>query len=212
MIAAARLLNILGAMAIVALLGGCAVGQTYNYADAPVGLAAVSTAGTVRLAVHDMRPYVLSGNKPETFAGLIRGGYGNPFDVNTQSGKALAAEIAEALARALRQRGANPVPVAVAASDSAATVQNKLLAAQARRSVLVTLREWKTDTMMRTDLHYDATVQVFDERGSPIASRTLRGMDALGVLGMTPHEGVSKASAQKLDALFDDPRILAALK
>lgn len=207
-----NLMRILAALAVASVLGGCAVGQTYSYADAPVGLAGVSTTGPVAIAVHDNRPYVLSGNKPPSFVGLMRGGYGNPFDVNTQSGGPLAVEIRDALARALKQRGAAPVPVAVAHSDSASTARARLLEAKARRSVLVTLREWKTDTMMRTDHHFDTTVAVFDERGNQLATHTLRGMDALGTLGLTPHEGISTASGRKLDALFDDPKIVAALR
>jgi hypothetical protein len=72
----------------VALLGGCAFGRTYSYSDVPIAMQAISSSGSVTVAVVDDRPYVLSGGKPDRFVGLMRGGFGNPFDVNTQSGGA----------------------------------------------------------------------------------------------------------------------------
>lgn len=195
-----------------ALLGGCAVGGTYNYAEMPITMQGVSTTGTVAIAVHDTRPYVISGGKQPSFVGLARGGYGNPFDVNTESGGPLAIEIRDALAKALKARGATPMPVVVAHGDSSTSVRERLMATKAQRAVLVTLREWKTDTMMSTDLHYDTTVAVYDQSGGQLAHHSLKGMDALGSLGLSPKEGISKATARKLDALFDDGRIAGALK
>jgi hypothetical protein len=197
---------------VAVMLGGCAVGGTYNYAEMPIAMAGVSTTGTVAIGVHDMRPYVASGNKQPTFVGLARGGYGNPFDVNTESGGPLAIEIRDALARALKARGATPVAVAIPHSDTNAAARAKLLGTRAQRHVLLTLREWKTDTMMSTDLHYDTTVAVYDQSGNQLAHHSLKGADTLGSLGLSPKEGISKATAKKLDSLFEDSRIAGALK
>ena len=194
------------------LLGACAVGGTYNYADMPIAMQGVSTTGTIAIAVHDTRPYVLSGNKQPGFVGLARGGYGNPFDVATESGGPLAIEIRDALARALKARGATPMAVAIPHSDTNTAARAKLLETRAQRQVLLTLREWKTDTMMSTDLHYDTTLSVYDQSGNQLAHHSLKGMDALGNLGLSPKEGISKATAKKLDSLFDDSRIAGALR
>ena len=193
-------------------LGGCAGYMSYNYATAPVTLSGLSATGPVAIAVHDVRPYIVSGNKPASFVGLMRGGYGNPFDVSTESGAPLANDFAEALARALRQRGANVVVVPVATSDSAAAARAKLADARARRGILVTLTEWKSDTMYGSSLHYDAVVHVYDERGNQVAHRSLKGTDRLGMTGLTPHEGVMKAVGARIDGLFEDAKIAAALR
>ena len=200
------------AASVAVLLGGCAVGGTYNYAEMPIAMQGVSTTGTVAIAVHDTRPYVISGGKQPTFVGLARGGYGNPFDVNTESGGPLAIEIRDALARALKARGATAIPVAVPFADTNTAARARLLETKAQRQILLTLREWKTDTMMSTDLHYDTTLAVFDQAGNQLAHHSLKGMDPLGSLGLSPKEGISKATARKLDALFDDSRIAGALK
>ena len=197
---------------VAALLGGCAAGGTYNYAEVPVAMQGVATTGTIAIAVHDTRPYVVSGGKKPAFVGLARGGYGNPFDVNTESGGPLAIEMRDALARALKARGATVMPVAVTFTDTNTAVRAKLLETRAQRQVLVTLREWKTDTMMSTDLHYDTTIAVFDQSGNQLAHHSLKGKDELGSLGLSPKEGISRATARKLDAMFDDSRIAGALK
>ena len=202
----------LGLLSLVAILGGCAFGRTYSYSDTPLGLQGVSSAGSVAVGVQDARPYVISGNKSESFVGLMRGGFGNPFDVNTQSGGPLAVEIRDAIVRALKARGISAEPVSVPVSDSASGAKRRLEDTKARRLALITLKEWKSDTMMGTDLHYDVTLTVFGENGRQLATNTIHGMDNLGNLGLSPNEGISRASARRLDSLFDDEKVLAALK
>jgi hypothetical protein len=199
-------------LALGAVLGGCAFGRTYSYTDTPVSLQGVSSTGAVTVAVQDARPYVLSGAKSEHFVGLMRGGFGNPFDVNTSSGGPLANEIRDAIVRAMKARGIDARPVGAQSSESMVAVKRHLEEAKPHRAVLVTLREWKSDTMMSTDLHYDVSLMVFDESGNEIASSSIKGMDNLGNLGLSPNEGISKASARKLDQLFDDEKVIAALK
>ena len=201
-------MRVFAVMALALLVGACA---SQSYSDLPVGMQSVSASGTVAIAVHDVRPYIVSKNKEESFVGLQRGGFGTPFDLKTPNGAPLSTEMRDSLAKTLKSRGANPTPVAVAVADTPDQARTKLHAAKARRSVLVTLREWKTDTQMRTDFSFDTTVAVFDEGGRELASNTLRGMDALGY-SQAGGETITKATAAKLDALFADPKIVAALR
>jgi len=207
-----RTMHLLSLLCLAALLGACAVGRTYSYTQANLGLSGVSSAGSVALAVHDERPYVISGNKPEKFVGLMRGGFGNPFDVNTQSGGALALEMRDAIGKSLGAKGVKVVPVAVASSESPARAKRALGETNARRLVLVTLREWKTDTMMNTSLHYEVKVEVMDERGAALASNAIRGSYNLGSLGLSPEEKVGAIFARKFDTLFEDEKIVEALR
>ena len=195
-----------------AILGGCAVGRSVSYADAPAAMASVSSSGSVAVAVKDERPYVVSGGKPDRFVGLMRGGFGNPFDMNTKSGAPLANDLRDAIVAAMKGRGINAVPVSVALQEQSSAVKGKLLDAKARRSVLVALKEWKSDTLMNTDFHYDVTTTVYDEKGNQLATSTMKGMDALGNLGLTPDDGVQKEVGRKIDRMFDDEKIIAALK
>jgi hypothetical protein len=195
-----------------AVLGGCAFGRTYSYSDAPIALQSVTSKGVVTVAVQDERPYVLSGGKPERFVGLMRGGFGNPFDVNTSSSGALAGEIRDAIVRAMKARGIDAKPSDAPLRDSLIAVKRRLTQTQPHRAVLAMLKEWKSDTMMSTDLHYDVTLMVFDGAGVQLATSSIKGMDNLGNLGLSPAEGISRASARKIDQLFDDEKIVESLK
>ena len=205
-------LKLTAILALAAVLGGCAFGRTYGYTDAPVALQGISSSGTVAVGVQDKRPYVASGNKSDKFVGLMRGGFGNPFDVNTQSGSPLAIEMRDALVKSLKAKGINVSPVAIGYSESDAGVKRTLLATSARRLVLVTLGEWKSDTYMRTALHYDVTVEVMDEKGNSVATNQIKGNDNLGGLGLSPDEAIAAAFVKKFDVLFDNEKIIAALK
>lgn len=209
LLSASKLLLI---MTLAGILGGCAFGRTYSYADTPIALQGIASGGTVAVGVQDARPYVISGGKRESFVGLMRGGFGNPFDVTTQSGGPLAVEMREAIMRALKARGIAAEAVTIPVSDTPAEAKRKLEQTKARRLALVAMREWKSDSMMSTDLHYDVTLTIFDESGNQLATNSIRGMDNLGSLGLAPNEGISRAAARKLDALFDDGKIVAALK
>ena len=49
--------------------------------------------GEIGLLVVDRRPYVLDGHKSPISLVCNEAGYGNPFDVTTQSGKPLSVEM-----------------------------------------------------------------------------------------------------------------------
>lgn len=192
-----------------AVLGGCAVGQRYGYDQATIPLANVRAGGAVGLGVQDARPYVVSGNKSASFVGLMRGGFGNPFDVNTQSGRPLAVDMRDVIERAMKARGLRVTAVDIAPAQDGGAARRTLLASGGARSVLVTLTEWKSDTMLRTELIYDVTLAVFDDKGAELARNRLQGIDPIGP---SPHSSVPEAFGRKFEALFNDDRILAALR
>jgi hypothetical protein len=148
-------------LAVVALgLGGCAVGNRYDYGSAISGLP-VSGTGSIAVDVLDARPYVLSGEKKPDFVGLQRGGFGNPFDVRTGSGRPLAEEMRQAIVTALQKQGYS----AVGGKDAAP-----------RRMELRVL-EWKTDVMMSMKTLYDLELGVYDAGGVLLAKSAAKGED-----------------------------------
>jgi hypothetical protein len=174
-------MRIIAALALALLAGACA---SQSYSELPIGLQSVASSGNVAIAVHDIRPYIAV-----------------PPSI----------EMRDSLIKALKARGVATVPVAIAVTDSPIAAREKLLDAKARRSVLVTLREWKTDTLMRTDFLFDVTVSVLNERGGELATNTLRGTDALGY-SQAGGDTITQATAAKLDKLFADPLIVGALR
>jgi hypothetical protein len=198
----------------VLVLSGCAVGNRHAY-HSVLATPAVSGSAQVGIATHDQRPYVLSGNKQPQFVGLSRGGWGNPFDIRTADDAPLADGMTQALTNSLRARGFRPVVVIVTASMSPAQVQERLAQAGGDRALLLTLREWKSDTYVGTGLFYDVTLSVLDRSGRTLAEKRLSGKDDLGADAWNPpghaREAVPRAFKGKLEELLNDGAVTAAL-
>ncbi|TGD72658.1 hypothetical protein E4634_14145 [Mangrovimicrobium sediminis] len=202
----------LAVLALPVLIAGCAVGNTYDYGGAAVDLPVQGT-GNVGLAVVEQRPYVLDGDKQPDFVGLQRGGFGNPFDVTTQSGKPLADAMADAITRELKENGYEVVALEVG-DGSLTAVTTAIQGVTLPRSVVLTVREWKTDAYMNFGLSYDLELSVYDEQATRLASTTASGKDeVLGGAGM--ESGNAKAAAiafsTKLGRMFNAPEIRQAL-
>jgi hypothetical protein len=197
------------------LLGACAIGNKHAY-HSVVASVPVEGAGQVSVATHDQRPYVLSDKKTPEFVGLSRGGYGNPFDVTTENGRPLAENMTQAIATSLSQKGFESIPVAVTASEGVAVAREKLAQAGADRAVLLTLREWKSDTYMSTTIAYDVTLTILDRSGRVVGESRLMGEDNLGkdVVNPPAHakKVVPEAFKAKLEQLLSDPAIVTALR
>ena len=105
-------------------------------------------------------------------------------------------------------------PLVIPPSASETTARRKLLAVDANRYVLLVLQEWKSDTYITTALIYNVSLEVLGPGGAQLADTTLRGKDNLGA-GLVPADArtaVETAVRQKLEAAFNDPEIVAALK
>ena len=197
-------------LVLASLLGGCAVGNTYEYRLGRMPLP-VQGSSAIGLAVTDQRPYVIAGHKDPNFVGLQRGGYGNPFDVTTSSGRPMAQDMAETLKIGLEDKGFRVIPLMVATDDPGALGR----AAAARgltRVVALQIREWKTDTMVRTKLVYDLELLIIDADGQVVARNAVRGSDAIGG-GMPRAIGAlaQQSFEGKIGQLFYPPDIQAAL-
>ncbi len=206
--------RIIAGISVCLITVGCAVGVTHRYDSATASIDLQSNS-IVAVAVHDQRPYVVNGDKSPDFVGLSRGGYGNPFDVTTDSKKPLANDFTASIVASLKAGGATAMAVTVSPQDSGETARKILLAAKAERYVLVTLNEWKADTFWNTVLHYDILLRVHDGNGIERASKRLKGKDDLGGDALNPpghsRKVVPAAYKRKLEELFRDPRIKAAL-
>jgi hypothetical protein len=211
-----KLMRWSGLVVIVApLLVGCGVGNQHAY-HTVVANPGVSGSGQIGVATHDQREYVLSGNKEPQFVGLQRGGFGNPFDVRTIENRPLAQDMTQALANSLKQKGFEAVVIIVAHSDTPDRVREKMAQGAAPRSLLLTLREWKSDTHTNTALSYDVTLRVLDRSGQVIGERRIQGRDDLGGDFLNPHgharEAVLRTFKAKLEELLNDENIARALR
>ncbi len=164
---------------VCSLLLSCAAGNRYNYRVQTATLPLKPTEQrALVLAVEDMRPYVLNGEKTPDFVGLQRGGYGNQFDVTTASGKPLTEDMAVSIASSLDYSGYKVV-VADTKPDLATLTQ---LAQDKNidRVVWLKVRNWKSDIYMSIGLKYDLHLAVYDAAGNLLGENAMSGDEAVG--------------------------------
>ena len=89
-----KLFKIFGMSLLIMAVTGCAIGNQYDYRTANVSLP-LTGDGVLGVGVLDNRSYVLSGEKEPNFVGLQRGGFANPFNVTTASGKPLTDDMSD---------------------------------------------------------------------------------------------------------------------
>lgn len=146
---------------------------------------------------------------------MQRGGWGNPFNVTTASGKPLAEDITTSICNSLSSKGFKAVAVSVSYSDSRDKIMEKMREAQSERLLLLTLNEWYSDTYTNTGLSYDVKIEVFDTNGNRLAEKRTKGDDNLGGDFWNPpahaKEAIPKAFKEKLEALLNNEEILKTL-
>lgn len=191
-------------------LAACAVGNTYNYRLPGMALPVQGNAA-IGLVVADRRPYVLSGKKGPDFVGLQRGGFGNPFDVRTQSGGPMATDMSEALQNALAAKGYRVTPMQ-GDPDNLAALGRKAGELGLQRIAVLHITEWKTDTYMNTTLFFDLKLLIVDPAGAVVAENAVSGNTVIGGgMPSTIAALAQQAFENKIGQLFYPPQIAAAL-
>ena len=202
------------ASVVMVCIAGCAVGNKHAYEGVVVDLDA-SGSSSVVLATQDQRPHVVSGDKQADFTGLQREGFGNPFNVTTHSGNALAEDFSN-VAAALKSKGFRPLTISTTAPESHQSLLTRLMAQGADRLMLLTLLEWKSDTFQNTALKYNARVQRFDGEEKMLAEKCIAGEDDLKGSVMNPAGHAKKVIPstfeEKLELLLNDARVSEALR
>ena len=197
------------------LVTGCAFGNKHSYHQVHLNL---HYGGDSQMAVatHDQRPYVVSGDKQSNFVGLQRGGYGNPFDVTTASGKPLAEDMTAVIVQSLSSKGFTSTPVMMPPAASYEYVRKYLEKEHPHRFLLINLIEWKSDTYQNTALIYNVDFQVFDAKGTKLASKNVAGKDDLRGSFWDPPGHAKRVIPTAFKALFEqvlnDSNISGALK
>jgi hypothetical protein len=122
--------------------------------------------------------------------------------------------LSQSVVAAFKRSGVDAVTVAVAPKTGTAEARALVLASGADRCALLQIREWKSDTYFNTGLTYDLALEVLAGDGTLLASKEMQGHDNLGPSGV-PGDArvqVEKAVKEKLEALFANPDIRAAVE
>ena len=201
------------------LCGGClAVGQSFDLASAMLTLVASGTA-SVAIAALDKRESIRSGAKTPDFAGTLRGGFGNPFNVLVRGHVPLAKVTADVVARGLKAKGFGARTVEIDSKTDDAAALAALRASGAAKLLLVDIQKWQSDTYMKVGMHYLLELKVLDAAGSVLAQASVTGAedgkDDLKGSAMNPagyaKKVVPKAFRDQLERLLNADAIVKAL-
>lgn len=168
--------------------------------------------GSMALTVLDARPDVVNSRRKETFIGFTRTFYGLPFPYHTRSKKPFAQDLSALLGQALEQ-GQTPAKIVMASPAAGRQAAIEALGKSgAERLILLEIRDWWSDTMLRTDLHYDLLLTILDAQGRELGSSSASGEDALGGHGTNQQRLIDTATRRILETLFADKAVSAAFQ
>ena len=198
-------------LSIAALLGGCAIGRTTNYHTGTVDYNTGFTKDVYfAVAFQDVRPYVLSGNKKNTFVGLMRSVTGIPYPINTESGKPLADDFGSIVTNSLRSKGLNAEYLKFQFRKDADDFV-KENSKEGMKILVFSLHEWKTDLHFTGSIHYDVSLAVYDSIGNQIASTRQEGHDPMGPNERVGRRNLGEANVDIIGGLLKAPKIQAAI-
>lgn len=179
----------------------------------------VPEKGTIKIAVAtvDERPYVLNHRNPPDYVGIIRGGFGNPFNRHTDDGKPLADDFDETMVKSLVDNGFAALAVATPPAADADQAMALLKQSGALRLVLLELRDWQSDTFINPTMNLDYTFHVYDASGRELASITehkdqdIKGGSFFNPVGRSD-DLIVAFYQDEIDSWFSDPKVEAALR
>jgi hypothetical protein len=206
------MLKKLFALLLVSMLGGCAIGNTIDYQSQHPTLTARGDKPVV-VAVDDKRAYVVAKDKTPEWVGLVRSGMGIPYGVHTTSGKPLASDFAASIVTSLRANGISASVVTIPVSKNNEQAIQLLSESGAPRTLLVTVKEWRTEKFINSKLDFSLQADVRDGAGKLLASNSVSNSQSVGgAWTMAAEKGSVEAAREALRRLLDDSKIVEALK
>jgi len=154
--------------------------------------------GKVAFTVWDQRPEVLSGARKEEFTGLNRSLSGIPYGKQTGTKRPLAAVLGGTVEQALRKDGVLFVRIEVPPFARQAEVVEALKTTGADRLLLYEIRDWESDTLVRTELRYNVLFKVLNGQGVELAQASSSGEDLIGPQQRPERQYMHKATTDIL--------------
>jgi uncharacterized lipoprotein YajG len=169
----------------VFLVSGCVAGQTINmdYDDLQQ-TESKKYHGDIIIEVNDDRPYVLNGDKDPSYIGHYRAGFGNTWDVKTDSKEPLGIIISRDLQHKLQSLGFRIV------SEGK---NNKVL--------IISILDWNFDAYINGKYWIDCVVKVFDNSGKTIATHQVKNN---GVIKGSVWVGAKYAFEKELPKIYSE--------
>ncbi len=197
------------------LLSGCAIGNKYNIANVKAECRETGKF-TVVVASLDKRKFITDKTSPDTYVGMVRGGYGNPFDATTLSGLPFADAVSKAICNALTNKGFKAMPIFVKFDTPEKEVIKHLLDRKKDRAILVIIRQWESDSFYNLNVGYNFIMKVISQDGAILATAKTKnainmpGSILTGALAMSKKE-VPNIFKKAIESLLNNPEVMKAL-
>jgi hypothetical protein len=192
------------------ILTGCAAWNKYDIRS--VSVTAPAGTKSVAVAVVDQRESLQQGDIVPELIGVTRNGYGIPYRVKTATKSPVAQEIAEAVVRGFGpdRKLAPPMSYPDTASAKAA-----LRGTGTDRQLLIRIERYNSDTLIRTELDYSLTLEVYDSQGRLLATANRAKTADLGGNFFLPalhaRQSVIRTTGSVLGDLLSTPQIRSSL-
>lgn len=197
------------------LLGGCAFGNKYMIADVQAQLEATGKYSVV-VASLDQREFIVNKRSPDTYVGMVRGRYGNPFNATTRSGLPFSDDVGQSICNSLNQKGFKATLVSVKSDLTEEKVLERLLANKKDRALLVIIKKWESDSFFNLNVGYDLILKVFSKDGAILA--TSQAKDAVKVRGHIGRRSLAMSKTEvpnifrkSIESLLNNPDVVQVL-
>lgn len=200
---------------IGSLMGGCAVGNKYMISDVQAQFEATGKYSVV-VASLDQRQPIANKTSPDTYVGMVRGGFGNPFNATTMSGLPFSDDVSQAICNSLSRKGFKAKLVSVKFDLTEEKVLERLLSNKEDRALLVIIRKWESDSFFNLNVGYDLILKVIAKDGTILATAQARdevnvpGNIMVGSLYMSREE-VPNIFKKSIESLLNNPDVVKVL-
>ena len=197
------------------MLASCGNLYRINYSNIKADLN-FSGSRSLSIGVLDQRPYVLSGKNDPKYVGTMRGAYGNPFDLWTQSNLRLTDEMAATVADSLRSKGFNVMTVKATVGKEGSGMLSEMKSSGAERLVFIEVNDWWSNYYPasfgaeKTELIMNVELKVLDRYQRVLGSSRLKGT-AIPPSGW-PKDTIPGFYQKKMTELLNDQDIKRALR
>ena len=214
-----RLVARIAAMASLATVLGCATSaQLVPYSSAKPTID-YSGRCSIKVAGHDLRPQVVSGEVTPDEVGDRLGAATTKVPCTTANGKPFAQVVADVISWSMAQKGFETSVVDTSSNDSEEAVRTR--AAQGvTHGIVVTIRQWWSNVHKNVTLAYDLELAVIGEGGAVLATVSRSGKDNLRS-AQEEADGEDKVPAEtllkmfleiKLTEMLNDPSVPRSMK
>jgi hypothetical protein len=169
-----------------------AIGRKHQYNDIELNLN-FKGSGTIAIAVHDQRDWLVTKHKYTNFAGVTRSGVGIPYDIATLSGLPFADDIANNISDAFKNNGFQTTTIKATHTETPETVLENLKRVAASKLLLVSLNQWYCDVYNKTWMYYNVTAHLMNSNGEIIGNYTIENKEAIGESFWNPVRYARKA-------------------